>query len=479
MCKPWELGCQLEEGASNLAGSAVEEFVQALADGAKNLLGYVSTFWMEVPSPKLATGSGQNWQGTDLMTSMQQYLMPITAAICVMSMAFALLKVGFNPEQSRAGFTSIGRQMVAVLLATLPAWAVSQVLIMSGDEFSPWIIEQASGHEATDGFKSVLIEGLSPGAPSEGLGMWLVIFLLAIIASLVQCLFMVLRGAAILVLFALLAPAAAASATEEGWQRYKRLLMVVLGFILYKPVAAVIYATGMRLMSDNSGDEVQNAIYGLTVLAMAALALPALIKFLMPAAAVGSSSAFSGGAAVGAVAGGAAIVALAGSGGASGAAAGAGSGTAGGAAGGADGAAGAAGGATGGGSGPAGGADPSGTDPSGTDPSGAQTPGVEGGSTGSASGAGTSESGSTKGSAEGADGQASSGAGPTEPESARAGATAPGAETTSATAGETGTRPSTPNGAGQRSAQAVAEMTRDTAAKAQAAADETADGAGQ
>lgn len=102
--------------------------------------------------------------------------------------------------------------------------------------------------------------------------------------------------------------------------------MLIIGFVLYKVVAAAIYGTGLRLMSDTqtAGDDVQNALYGLTVIIMGALALPAFIKFVMPMAAAGSSSAFSGGAVLGAVASGAAVMSLGGAG--AGAAAGRGAG---------------------------------------------------------------------------------------------------------------------------------------------------------
>lgn len=310
------------------ADSAMDKVYEWIADGLKTGLEYVSTFWMEFPSPTLAEGSGQSWSGAPAITDMQGYLMPVTAAFAVVSFAFALAQIGFSPERASEGMKGIGRQLFAIVMSTVPALAVTQLLMEFSDEFSPWLVERASGGAASGGFSQVLVEGMIPGDGTTGLGFYFVVFILALLGSIVQCVWMVVRAVAIIVLFVLLPLTAAGAATDEGWLRVKRIWMLILGFVLYKVVAAAIFGAGLRLMTadQSSGDEVQNALYGLTIIVMAALALPAFIKFVMPVAAAGSSGVFSGGAALGAVAAGAAVVSLAGSGGAA-AAAGAGSST--------------------------------------------------------------------------------------------------------------------------------------------------------
>lgn len=492
------LGGAASSAVSDVAGSAFENIVQAIADGCRTALEYVSTFWMKVPSPDLASGSGQSWSASGTISSLQHDIGPITAVLAVISFSLALGRIGWNPERAADGSRQIARQLMAVLVATLPAVAITELLIQFGDEFSPWILQRASGTNTSDGFQQVLINGIfgsETGLPDQGLGLYLIIFLLGLLGSLVQCIFMVVRGAAIWVLIIMLPPTAAMSASEEGFIRFKRLCALILGFVMYKPVAAIIYATGIRLMSDggSSSDQIQNAIYGLTIIVMAALALPAFIKFVMPAAAMGSSSAFSGGAALGAVAAGAAVVALGGGGaaaagasGAGGAGAGAG-GAAGGAgggaiAGGAESAAGltADGGAAGGG--PAGGA--AGGGPGGAGPGGGSGGGVGGsgagggnlpsGDTGNAAdGSGTDpmSSGAETTEASGSASSAASGSDPvTEPTSGASGA-ASGASSSS-TSGSSSSGPS-----GGR--HAASEVAKNVAQRAQQAAEESggADGA--
>lgn len=508
MCSPLHpLKCAGDIG-SNLAGSAVQQFVQSLADGCKTALAYVSSFWMKVPSPDVASGSGQSWHEAGTVSLLQGSLMPITAAVCLISFMFALLRISFSPERAGEGMKSILRQMVAVICATLPAAVITQVLIEFGDQFSPWIIQQAAGQSASEGFQKILINGMFPdqGGFSSGLGLYLVIFLLAIIGAAAQCVFMVLRGAMIFILLVMLPPVAAGSATEEGWQRYKKMLMGILGFALYKPVAAIIYATGFKLMSQNDGDQVQNAIYGLTVITMAAIALPAMIKFVMPMAAVGSSSAFSGGALIGTAAAGAAVVSLGVATGGAGLAAGgagssAGTATAGAAAEGAEKAA-AAGGAAGGGSGGGGGAPGggsgggtpgggSGGTPEGADP----TPAADGGGAGPDG----AEPAGDAGTDSGADGSpqgapstapaASNGNGEAQPAASGSPEGAPQQSSQSGDSGQGSAPPPrpTPSGAPQRAPQpapqrsrapqVVSEFTRNVTQQIRDAGDGAADGA--
>ncbi|WP_460797463.1 hypothetical protein [Nocardioides pacificus] len=299
------------DAVSSVAGDAFETFVQRLADGTQTGLQHVLTVWMKAPSPELATGSGQSWKSSPVIESLHADLMPVTAAFAIISFALALLRIGMSPERVGEGLRGIGRQLLAVVLATLPALAMTMLLLEAGDEFSPWLVERAAGGGTSDGFATLMKVAIA----SSNAGIFLIVFLIALLGSVAQLAFMYVRGAALIVLFVLLPIVAAGSATEEGWLRLKKLLMLILGFVLYKPVAAIIYATGLRLVGESgSDDEIQNAIFGMAVICMAALALPAFIKFVMPAAGAGSSSAFSGAGAIGAVAAGAAVVGLAGGG---------------------------------------------------------------------------------------------------------------------------------------------------------------------
>ncbi len=321
ICFPSDLSCW----GGKVAQSAFAAVVNALGEGVIACLKFVSTFWLAVPSPTVATGSGSSWTVAFAVGQTQAWLAPVTASIAVVSFVVGVGRVAWTGRASEARL--VVRQVVAVAAGSLVVVAGTQLLITAGDAFSPWLLQQASGGSPSAGLETLIVTGLAGGRPDTAIGMWFVLFLLCLLGGLVQCIFMVVRGAALVVLMVFVPAVAAGAASDDGWTRYKRLVVLIVGFALYKPVAAVIYAVGILQMSRNgggvggAGGDLQSAIYGLTIMVLAALALPAFIKFLMPVAATGSSSVFSGAAALGAVAAGAVVVA----GGGWGSAAGAGS----------------------------------------------------------------------------------------------------------------------------------------------------------
>jgi hypothetical protein len=306
-CSVIDVACMAESAANN----AFRALVKTLGEAVVTMIGFLSSFWLGMPSPTVAQGSGSAWSVAPAVGQMQGYIAPVTAAIALVSFAIG---VGRLAWQSNGDVRGLVRQVAAVGAGTLVVAAGTQILIVAGDAFSPWIIRQASGREPGAAIELMIISGFMDGNPTNEFGLWFVMFMAALLGALVQCIFMVVRAAALIVLMVFVPPTAAAAASEEGWERFKRLVLIIVGFALYKPVAAVVSATGILLMSRNpgGGDDLMNGIYGLTVMLMAALALPAFIKFLVPLAATGSSSAFSGAAAVGVVAAGAAVVATAG-----------------------------------------------------------------------------------------------------------------------------------------------------------------------
>lgn len=321
-CQPWELKCLVKEGAS----SAFEAVVDAMGEAVIAMISFLSTFWLSVPSPTLARGSGSSWTVSSTVSTMQGYLGPATAAIAVLSFSVAIARIAFTGQAGES--RQLLRQVAAVGAGTLAVAAGTQLLIAGGDQFSPWIIDQAGAGGPSEGLKQMLSAGFQSGNPSGQLGLWFIVFILSALGSLAQCIFMIVRSGALIVLMVFVAPTAAGAASEEGWTRFKRLAFLIIGFALYKPVAAIIYAVGIMEMSQSSGGtgdtNVKNALYGLTIMVMAAVALPAFIKFLVPMAAMGSSNAFSGAAVAGVVAAGAAVVATGGFGGGGAASSGAG-----------------------------------------------------------------------------------------------------------------------------------------------------------
>ncbi|MEV4902897.1 hypothetical protein AB0K08_16350 [Citricoccus sp. NPDC055426] len=459
--------------------------VEGLYDGAVEMAKIIGTWWMEVPPPNLDSVG---------LSLLQQDLSWFVWVFAVIGFFIGLIRLVMT-EDVRSGAVNLGKPIVNLVLATGVYMAAVPILLTAGDETARWLLDRS-----TEGDSSMEMLIPSTGAMASNYGVSFVVYLLMLLGSVVNFMFMIFRNLMLVILMAFIALLAAASGTESGNQAWRKANGWLIALLLFKPVAAGIYALGFRMMIDDTdltqtsdlGAGLVSALTGLLVLVLAAFALPGLIKFIVPAAAAGSGG-FSGGAALSGAAGVAAGAAvLAGGMGAGMAARGAGAATAGGAGGGGASAA-----ASGGGQ-ATGGTAASAASSSGTTAAGASA--TTGGSSGSAAGgvsagaaggspaggtttdsgsASTSASGSastgtsaTPGS-EGGTGQAASGTGSSSaeqtagtPATASSGAgAAPGAPAASGATGQDG---GTAQG-GSRWAEAINRVTQGSQAGSQAA----------
>jgi hypothetical protein len=108
-----------------------------------------------------------------------------------------------------------------------------------------------------------------------------------IVSSIIQIGLMFVRNGMLILLIGVLPLAAAATNTEMGKIWFRKLIGWLLAFVAYKPVAALIYAAGFRLFTDQSGGVAGmiRVTTGVTMLVMAVVAMPALIRFVAPKAA--------------------------------------------------------------------------------------------------------------------------------------------------------------------------------------------------
>jgi type IV secretion system protein TrbL len=436
-CNALDFGCKLKEGAKDGANNVIVDVAQGWYDACKKLIEWFGSFWIHTPGPDFDSPA------IALLTGKLGWY---TGAFAIVGLLFALGRTVITQDIKTLTVEGL-RPIVNLIIVTGTYTVGLTALMQAGDEFSVWIIEKAQGSgngELEAGFMLGLLS--SPGL--LGGGTFLIVALLLLIASIINVAFMLFRNVVMVCLLVLLPTLGAASGTETGNQAFKKANGWLLAFLLFKPVAALIFALGLALMKDpiKTGQTVEEttqslvtAITGILILCVAALALPALVKFLVPVAAYGSGG-FSGGAAIGAgasVAAGAAVIAASG-----GTAAAAGGGAA--ASGGGAAASGGAGGATAGGAstaasgggGGAGGAAASG---------GAEAGGGGGAGAASAGSGGTSSAGSGTEAGESASGSSS------------------GAESASSSSGESSTSSDSSSAAGGSSTTSGANSSESSA----------------
>lgn len=435
-CAPLDLICKSGEGLKNLADGAIAEFVKSIYEGAVAFVAQVSTFWLDTPSPDVA-----NPAVASLRADMSWYV----AGFAILGFFVGLVKL-VTSQDIKNSLIGIATPIVNLILATAVYATGIGLLLTASDQFARWIVQRSTGGEI-DFTQLLTTSGALLASPGTAFLMFIILF----IGALINLLFMYFRDVMFLILSAFIIVLAAASGSESGRQAWRKANGWLIALLLFKPVAAGIYSLGFRMLvngatnTDGKETTITEAIHAslmaILILVLAALALPALVKFVVPAAGVGAG-AFSGGAALGAgvtLAAGAAVIASGGAAapavaggaaaaaGGAGAAAGGGAAAAGGAAGTSASAAGAAGGGASavgnaaapasGGGGVAGGGEAGGTAGTGSAGAGGSfgSSGTDGGGGSSGSGAGASgggESGGTAGSCSaGAGGGGSAGTG--------------------------------------------------------------------
>ena len=241
-------------------------------------------------------------RGSPTVSFLQNSLWYYTLAVAVLGVIVAGARMAWEQRADP------GRQLVQGLLTLVvvagAGLTVVGLLTTAADAFSIWILNNsldcnlAAGDSTCFGESMLKLLALSTSS-TGGLGAVLAIILgvCAVFAALAQIVLMVVRAAALVVLAGMLPIAAAASLADPQRTMFRKTTAWLLGFILYKPAAAIVYATAFRLAgSDLFGkDGLISVLTGLALMVLALVALPALMRLIVPAvSAVSTGGAMAG-----------------------------------------------------------------------------------------------------------------------------------------------------------------------------------------
>jgi uncharacterized membrane protein HdeD (DUF308 family) len=138
---------------------------------------------------------------------------------------------------------------------------------------------------------------LSEGDGSfNGTLLLIIIGLVALLSDLIQIVLMVARSGMLVLLAGVLPIAASATNTEMGRLWFKRCVSWLVAFLLYKPIASLIYAAAFKLVTTDlrTQDDLLSMLTGTMLMLLAVLALPALLRFVAPMAGAASGGHASG-----------------------------------------------------------------------------------------------------------------------------------------------------------------------------------------
>jgi hypothetical protein len=313
--------CQAGAAIEDAANDSIKNMAKAIADAVGQTVKTLGTFWVNVGTPDLTAAPGGS-TASDPVLFLQNSLYFWTAALAVLSVLVGAAKMVI--ERRGAPLRDLARSLATLIVVSGAGVAAVGLLTVAADKFSAWIIKNSTdGTSFNDNITSLL--ALSATSPIGSI-MIILLGLIAILASVMQIVLMIVRGGLLVILTGIFPTAAAFTNTEAGKGWFQKCAAWLIAFILYKPAAAIVYATAFQLSGSkifgNDGDgkdfgsALMTTITGLALMVIALFAMPALMRFVTPmvGAVAGGGGALAAGT-VGALASGAISMGSAGRGG--------------------------------------------------------------------------------------------------------------------------------------------------------------------
>ena len=281
-------GNALRDAVNDAIDNLAEKIVEAMGKAISSL----ATFWVNVDTPGLTDGGGNPSAPVAFVQGSLSYYVAAAAVVAVL-IGGARMAYERRAEPGR----DLLRAMMTLVLVSGASLAGIGLAVTAADGFAAWIIGRS-----TDDFGAGLNRMITLGSAAGPNGAGAVSAILLIVlglgglfASLVQIVLLVVRGGFLIVLAGVLPLSASFTNTETGRAWFQRALSWVVAFILYKPTAAIIYATAFQLIGTTGDDPVTSALTGVTLMIMSLVALPALLKFVAPMVGAATSGGGGGG----------------------------------------------------------------------------------------------------------------------------------------------------------------------------------------
>ena len=199
--------------------------------------------------------------------------------------------------------------LIRSLLASSAGLGAVVILLQVGDSYSTWILDKSVEGGFTQGLKNIM-----KYERASDLQIFVIVAgIIAMLVSLVQICLLIVRSALSVLLAGTLPLAYSATNTQWGKQWSQKHASWLIAFVLYKPVAATIYAAAFKVTGSALTGQLEGAatsivglMSGLVLMVAALFALPAMMRLIVPAVGAASAGgAMFAGAAVGSAASGA------------------------------------------------------------------------------------------------------------------------------------------------------------------------------
>ena len=246
--------------AGSIANNALSGIASAIQSGVSWIVTNSITWWVKVPSSSLS--------GQPAVSSLQQWMLPLAAAVAVLGMIIAGGKMALTRKANP--LIDAGSGLVIIAATSAVGVLLPDLLLQAGDAWSNWVLNASTGGQFASRLNTML--SLTNAAPAVAV----VLGVIAILISAAQAILMLFRQASLVILAGVLPLAAAGTLTPatRGW--FKKVTGWMLALIFYKPAAAAVYAAAFTLIGTGTG--VRTILMGFAMVGLSLLALPVLMR---------------------------------------------------------------------------------------------------------------------------------------------------------------------------------------------------------
>jgi hypothetical protein len=267
--------------------AALFSLTDLLKEAAKTIV-ELGAWWVYVDTPALNSEAR-----TDVVSWVWSHTLYVQMVLVCGALMVAGAKLAWENSRGTAYAAHLGKDLIVLTIISACGVFFIRLGAKFSDVFAQWIVRESG--DISNGVNDQTVKAISDSISSSGVVMGAILAIIVIVFGAIQNALMSLRGVALIILAAFLPISASLVGTKMGNEWLSRNLRWILAFLLYKPVAATIYALSMHLLVSDHGSFTANkeGLYlGIGFLIAGALSLPALMKMVSPpvSAAMGASS---------------------------------------------------------------------------------------------------------------------------------------------------------------------------------------------
>jgi type IV secretion system protein TrbL len=265
-------------GAVGVAFAPIKAVASGIADAVGSVIEVLSTLWIRLDVPSVWGDNGES----ATVQFLHSEVAVIAGGLAVLGILIGACRLAW--EQRAQPGRDLVQGLITLTLVTGCGVPFIGLLVSGSDAVAQSILDDARASTAGDfGANVVAMLGLS----GPVLAPMLVIFLgsIAVLVTVLQIGLMVFRAAALVMLAGLLPIAASMTTTQAGREHFKKYCAWVVALAAYKPIAALTYSAAFKLTSTHeiNPNGAGSLLIGVCLMTVAVVALPALLKFLVPA----------------------------------------------------------------------------------------------------------------------------------------------------------------------------------------------------